>query len=70
MFQKEKIIAARYDNNLNEMFVLSVALERIFIINTPINPESLLEYYEEIKKSIDNTETDDIINSTGKLLDK
>ncbi len=47
-----------------------MALERIFIINTPINPESLLEYYEEIKKSIDNTETDDIINSTGKLLDK
>lgn len=65
---KEKIIAARYDNNLNEMFVLRSGSRRENIINTPLNPESLLEYYCEIKKTVDNTEIEDIVNSTGRLL--
>lgn len=65
---KEKIIAARYDNNLNEMFVLREGSRKDSIINSPINPEALLEYYEEIVKSVKNTEIDDIINNTGKLL--
>ena len=65
---KEKIIAARYDNNLNEMFVLRSGSRRENIINTPLNPESLLEYYCEIRKTVDNTEIEDVVNSTGRLL--
>lgn len=65
---KEKIIAARYDNNLNEMFVLRSGSRRENITNTPLNPESLLEYYCEIRNTIDDVEMEDIINDTGRLL--
>lgn len=67
---KEKIIAARYDNNLNEMFVLRSGSRKDSIISAPINPEALLEYYEEISKTIEHAETEDIVNSTGRLLDR
>lgn len=67
---KEKIIAARYDNNLNEMFVLRCGSRKDLIINAPINPEALLEYYEEVSTSIEHTEIEDIVNNTGKLLDR
>lgn len=65
---KEKIIAARYDNNLNEMFVLRNGSRKENIINTPLNPQSLLEYYCEIEKIVDNAQIEDIVNSTGRLL--
>ena len=67
---KEKIIAARYDNNLNEMFVLRDGSRKDLIINTPLDPEALLEYYEEISTTIEHAEVKDIINNTGKLLDR
>lgn len=63
---KEKIIAARYDNNLNEMFVLRRGREK----NSPVCPGSLLEYYDEISTTIENTNVEDIINDTGRLLDR
>lgn len=67
---KEKIIAARYDNNLNEMFVLRDGSRRNLIINTPLDPEALLEYYKEIFTTIEHAEMEDKINNTGKLLDR
>ena len=67
---KEKIVAARYDNNLNEMFVLREGSRKDSIIDTPINPNALLEYYKGIAEAIESTEVDDVINSTGKLLDR
>lgn len=67
---KEKIIAARYDNNLNEMFVLRDGSRRNLIINTPLDPEALLEYYKEISTTIEHAEMEDKINNTGKLLDR
>ena len=67
---KEKIIAARYDNNLNEMFVLRDGSRRNLIINTPLDPEALLEYYKEISTTIEHAEIEDNINNTGKLLDR
>ena len=67
---KEKIIAARYDNNLNEMFALRNGSRNDLIINTPLDPEALLEYYEEISTTIEHAEVEDIINNTGKLLDR
>lgn len=67
---KEKIIAARYDNNLNEMFVLRNGSRRNLIINTPLDPEALLEYYKEISTTIEHAEMEDNINNTGKLLDR
>lgn len=65
---KEKIIAARYDNNINEMFVLRNGSRKDNIANSKLNPESLLEYYTEIEKAIDDTKTEDLVNSTGRLL--
>jgi len=64
---KEKIIAARYDNNLNEMFVLRKGRRREI---KPISPEALLEYYDEISTTIENTNVKDIINETGRLLNR
>lgn len=62
---KQKIIAARYDNNLNEIFAL-----RNGSSTTPLIPESLLDYYKEIRETISNLEVDDVINTTGRLLDR
>ena len=67
---KEKIVAARYDNNLNEMFVLREGSRKDLIVNTPIDPKALLEYYIEIGQNIANTEIDEAINNTGKLLNR
>lgn len=64
----EKIIAARYDNNLNEMFVLRNGSRKDSIVNTPLNAKSLLEYYSEVTRAIDNTEIEDVVNVTGRLL--
>lgn len=67
---KEKIIAAKYDNNLNEMFVLRKGSRKDSILVTPIDPKALVEYYEEIENSIKNANVEDIINETGKLLNR
>ena len=68
----EKIIAARYDNNLNEMFVLRSGSRRT---DNPLNPrpldyKALLQYYKEISSSVEHTDVEDTINATGKLLDR
>ena len=65
---KEKIIAAKYDNNLNEMFVLRGGSRKDSISATPLEPQALLEYYEEIENTIDNAKVEDVINDTGRLL--
>lgn len=67
---KEKIIAARHDNNLDEMFVLRNGSRKASIKSTPINAETLLEYYKEIERAVDSTELHEDINSTGRLLDR
>ena len=64
---KEKIIAARYDNNLNEMFVLRSGRRRE---NKPIYSKALLEYYDEISTTIEQADVEDIINDAGRLLDR
>ena len=64
---KEKIIAARYDNNLNEMIRLRKG-SRDF--NQPINPEALLQYYEEISSAIENGNVEDTIEPFGRLFDR
>ena len=65
---KEKIIAARYDNNLNEMFALRSG--RRSRDNGPIYSKALLEYYDEISTTIDNADVEDVINDAGRLLDR
>lgn len=66
---KEKIIAARYDNTLNEMFALRSG-RRSSKNNTPIYYKALLEYYDEIATTVENTDVEDIINDAGRLLDR
>lgn len=65
---KEKIISARYDNNLNEMFVLRSGSRKDNIISTPLDAETLLNYYCEISNVIDNTELEDDVVTPGRLL--
>lgn len=65
---KEKIIAARYDNNLNEMFALRTG--RRSRNNGPIYSKALLEYYDEISTTIENADVEDIVNDAGRLLDR
>ena len=65
---KEKIIAARYDNNLNEMFALRTG--RRTRNYGPIYSKALLEYYDEIATTIENADVEDIVNDTGKILDR
>ena len=66
----EKIIAARYDNNLNEMFALRSGSRKESISSAPLDPEALLEYYKEISDTIENSKIKDNINKTGKILDR
>ena len=66
--KKEKIIAARYDNNLNEMFALRTG--RRTRNNGPIYSKALLEYYDEIATTIENADVEDIVNDAGRLLDR
>lgn len=66
---KEKIIAARYDNNLNEMFALRSG-RRSSRTHTPIYPKALLEYYDEIATTVENADVEDLINDAGRLLDR
>lgn len=65
---KEKIISARYDNNLNEMFVLRGGTRKDNILNTPLDEKTLLEYFQTIKNVIDKTNIEDKIIVPGKLL--
>ncbi len=58
----DKIIAARYDNVLNEMFVLR------FQKQYPIVPEVLYDYYEEISDAIKNIDTNDQVKVPGRLI--
>ena len=70
--KKEKIIAARYDNNLNEMFVLRSGRSKSDNKSNPrpLDSKALLEYYKEISTTIENTDVEDIVNDTGKILDR
>lgn len=65
---KEKIISARYDNNLNEMFVLRSGSRKDNIVITPLDAETLLNYYCEISDAIDNTGLKDDVITPGRLL--
>ena len=65
---KEKIIAARYDNNLNEMFTLRIGRRKKDY--EPIYYKALLEYYDEIATTIKNANVEDVINDAGRLLDR
>lgn len=64
---EEKIIAAKSDNNLNEMFVLRKGKRRA---KTSLEPDALLQYYKEISLAIKLAEIDDNVNKIGKLLDR
>lgn len=65
---KEKIISARYDNVLNEMFVLRGGSRKQSILETPLSAETLLAYYREIKLTVENTETIDDVVTPGRLI--
>ena len=65
---REKIISARYDNNLNEMFVLRGGSRRESIRFAHLDANTLLNYYCEIKKAVENTEAVDEVVTPGKLL--
>lgn len=58
---KEKILSARYDNNLNEMFVLRGGTRKEKFLS-PMSAEVLLDYYKEIVKALnETTKIDDVI---------
>ena len=59
---REKIIAARYDNNLTEMFVLRKDT------NVPIKAAVLEDYYNEIIESIENIGLSSSIDVPGRLI--
>jgi len=64
----EKIIAARYDNNLNEMFVLRKGRRGNNLLEKSLDANVLLEYYKEIKNSIENAKLADKVETPGRLL--
>lgn len=64
----EKIISARADNNLTEMFTLRPGSRKEKITNNPISPEVLLDYYCEIEKIINNIEKIESVDVPGRLL--
>lgn len=59
---KEKIISARYDNVLNEMFALRANAR------SPLSEKVLLDYYIEIENALKNTENVDDVVVPGKLI--
>lgn len=59
---KEKIIAARYDNNLTEMFVLRKDS------NVPIKSSVLEDYYNEIIEAINDINLSTSIDVPGRLI--
>ena len=59
---KEKIIAARYDNNLTEMFVLRKDAD------VPIKAAVLEDYYKEIVEAIDEIGLSSTIDVPGRLI--
>lgn len=65
---KEKIIAARYDNNLNEMFALRGGKRKEGIRKTPLDANTLLSYYKEIKNSLEETKIESDITTPGRIL--
>lgn len=58
----DKIIATRYDNNINEMFVLR------FQKKYPIVAEVLYDYYGEISEAINNLYNEDEVKVPGRLI--
>lgn len=58
----DKIVAARYDNVINEMFVLR------FATKYPIVDEVLEDYYNEISDAIKNIDEDDEVKVPGRLI--
>ena len=64
---KEKIIAARYDNILNEMFVLRGG-SRKDVFFSPMSTKVLMDYYFEVVKAIEDTKLDDKVIVPGKLI--
>lgn len=59
---EDKIISARYDKALDEMFVLKKDS------HSPIDSRVLLDYYNEIENAINNTLTEDVVNVPGRLI--
>lgn len=66
----EKVISARYANNLNEMFVLRNGDRKEGIEKAPMDGATLLDYYKEIKKEIERTTIPDDVIVPGRLLKK
>ena len=64
----EKIISARADNNLTEMFTLRGGSRKENIIMNPISAKVLLDYYCEIEKNIKNIEKIESVEVPGRLL--
>ena len=64
---EEKIIAARYDNNLNEMFALRKGKRDD---GEPIETQALIQYYNEISEAIERTNVEDTLEPFGKLFDR
>ena len=63
----EKIISARYDNNLNEMFVLRGG-KRSKSFLSPLSGKVLLDYYKEIVKALNETSKTDKVIVPGLLI--
>jgi len=64
---KEKIISARYDNNINEMFVLRGGSRKDDIAE-PLDAQTLLDYYCEISKAVEDTIIEDELITPGRIL--
>ena len=58
----DKIIAARYDNVINEMFVLR------YDKKADIVPDVLEDYYKEITSSIESIDAKDTVTVPGRLI--
>lgn len=63
---KEKIIAARHDNTINEMFALRVKGDDN---KYSFSAKVLKDYYEEVKNAVTNISSE-TVNDIGRLLDR
>lgn len=63
----EKIITAKNNNYINEMFVLRGKRQHNQLKNISIHTEVLLDYYREILTVLENINVKQDINNTGRL---
>lgn len=64
---KEKLLSARYDNIMNELFVLRSGTRKDTELS-PLSANVLLQYYIEISNVVHNTSLEEVIKTPGRII--